>query len=104
MVEVATTLDVPIKLLWPKSVLFSDTRGFTMLGLGDVVVPGVFIALALRYDHHRFTVSNPNPSAPPKFPKPYFYSALFAYISGLITTMSVMHFFGKAQPALLYLR
>ena len=47
MVKVATTLDVPIKLLWPKSLIFSDSRGFTMLGLGDVVIPGTFIALAL---------------------------------------------------------
>lgn len=41
MVEVATKLDVPIKLLWPKSINFSDESGFTLLGLGDVVIPGV---------------------------------------------------------------
>ncbi|KAF8973303.1 signal peptide peptidase-domain-containing protein [Flammula alnicola] len=51
--KVATTLDVPIKLLWPKSMLFAGERGYTMLGLGDVVIPGTFIALALRYDHAR---------------------------------------------------
>lgn len=27
-----------------------------------------------------------------------------AYVAGLVMTMSVMHIFGKAQPALLYLR
>ncbi|EMD40546.1 hypothetical protein CERSUDRAFT_111145 [Gelatoporia subvermispora B] len=92
MVKVATTLDVPIKLLWAKSLTFSTERGFTMLGLGDIVVPGMFIAFALRYDAHRAKRGNP-----------YFRAALFAYVAGLVTTMSVMHFFKKAQPALLYL-
>jgi len=99
MVSVATSLDVPIKLLWPKSMSFASERGFTMLGLGDIVIPGVFVALALRYDHHRHSKS----SAQASFTKPYFYAALGAYISGLATTMTVMHVFGKAQPALLYL-
>lgn len=100
MVNVATSLDVPIKLLWPKSLSFTSERGFTMLGLGDVVIPGIFVALALRYDHHRHLKSSPQNS----FTKPYFYAALGAYISGLIVTMAVMHNFNAAQPALLYLR
>ncbi|KAJ7188285.1 peptidase A22B, signal peptide peptidase [Mycena filopes] len=99
MVKVATSLDVPIKLLWPKGLDFAGKHGYTMLGLGDVVIPGVFIALALRYDHHR--AGTPGPTV--GFRKPYFYAALAAYVAGLVTTMGVMHFFGKAQPALLYL-
>ncbi|KAJ7497283.1 peptidase A22B, signal peptide peptidase [Mycena latifolia] len=98
MVKVATSLDVPIKLLWPKSLAFAGSRGFTMLGLGDVVVPGVFIALGLRYDQHRAGAP-----ADGRFAKPYFYAGLAAYVVGLVTTMGVMHLFGKAQPALLYL-
>ncbi|KAG6842085.1 hypothetical protein C0991_002739 [Blastosporella zonata] len=101
MVKVATTLDVPIKLLWPKSLAFSTERGFTMLGLGDIVVPGTLVAFALRYDHHRaIQTKTPNPGS---FPKPYFYATLTAYFLGLVTTMCVMHFFKAAQPALLYL-
>ncbi|KAI1001850.1 hypothetical protein K3495_g6355 [Podosphaera aphanis] len=44
MTTVATTLDVPIKLVFP-----GPQRG-SMLGLGDVVIPGMMIALALRFD------------------------------------------------------
>lgn len=58
MVKVATNLDLPIKLLWPKSAIFSTSKGFTMLGLGDIVVPGLFISLALRYDYYRHMHSN----------------------------------------------
>ncbi|KAI0793199.1 signal peptide peptidase-domain-containing protein [Abortiporus biennis] len=104
MVKVATTLDVPIKLLWTKSMTFSTERGFTMLGLGDIVIPGMFVALALRYDNHKFTSSQQNQTLPPGvFKKPYFIAALSAYGLGLGTTMAVMHIFKAAQPALLYL-
>lgn len=44
MVTVATSLDVPIKLVFP-----GPKRG-GMLGLGDVVLPGIMMALALRFD------------------------------------------------------
>lgn len=43
MVTVATSLEVPIKLVLP------GPRG-GMLGLGDIVLPGVMMALALRFD------------------------------------------------------
>jgi minor histocompatibility antigen H13 len=44
MVTVATTIDGPIKLVFP-----GPERG-SMLGLGDVVLPGIMMALALRFD------------------------------------------------------
>jgi minor histocompatibility antigen H13 len=78
-----------------------------MLGLGDVVIPGLFISLALRYDYHMFqTLQQKKDSSSPQvtYPKPYFYAGLIAYVSGLVVTMTVMHTYQKAQPALLYLR
>ncbi|KAI0254114.1 signal peptide peptidase-domain-containing protein [Lactifluus subvellereus] len=99
MVSVATSLDLPMKVLWPKSIKFSAENGNMMLGLGDIVVPGMFISLALRYDHFRHTKAQP---AGP-FLKPYFTASLIAYMAGLVTTMTVMHVFRAAQPALLYL-
>ncbi|KAF6761175.1 signal peptide peptidase-domain-containing protein [Ephemerocybe angulata] len=108
MVQVATKLDLPIKILWPKSLLFSSVRGFTMLGLGDIVIPGIFVALALRYDYARYahkveSEQDRGSKTEQAVPKPYFYAALGAYVAGLMTTMLVMHVFHAAQPALLYL-
>ncbi|CAO1630881.1 unnamed protein product [Jaminaea pallidilutea] len=81
----------------------------TMLGLGDIVIPGIFIALALRFDQH-LHLRSLSPSArlnfsrsQTNFAKPYFTATLTAYIAGLVTTMAVMHTFKAAQPALLYL-
>lgn len=78
MVTVATKLDVPIKLLFPRpddgtcpkpigispesqemaeyQKCLAKKRTMAMLGLGDIVVPGIMIAYALRFDlynHYR---------------------------------------------------
>ncbi|BDD61583.1 hypothetical protein MPDQ_004592 [Monascus purpureus] len=53
MVTVATKLDVPIKLLFPRPPSPGeepDTISLAMLGLGDIVIPGMMIGLALRFD------------------------------------------------------
>ncbi|KAG0130783.1 signal peptide peptidase-domain-containing protein [Tuber indicum] len=98
MVTVATTLDVPIKLLFPRpSTSPGGPQALAMLGLGDVVIPGLVIAMALRYDLWRFYEKKP------EFSKFYFYMSLGGYFVGILTTLIVMHVFKHAQPALLYL-
>jgi len=91
MVAVAKGLNAPVKILFPKA-LGVKPLPLSMLGLGDIVIPGIFVALMLRFDakqglHHM----------------PYFYSNMAGYVLGLATTVAVMHFFDAAQPALLYL-
>jgi minor histocompatibility antigen H13 len=109
MVSVATNFDAPVKLLWPRDIiefLFTQTEDsrFTMLGLGDIVIPGIFVALCLRFDRHMSWKRNPvGQFRSTNFSKPYFTANLIAYIFGLGLTMVVMHFFKAAQPALLYL-
>ncbi|KAI2614987.1 signal peptide peptidase-domain-containing protein [Hypoxylon sp. NC1633] len=48
MVTVATKLEVPIKLV------FQGASKASMLGLGDIVLPGIFVALCLRFDHYMY--------------------------------------------------
>lgn len=95
MVTVARSFDGPIKVVWPKD-LFAATYQFSMLGLGDIVIPGLFIALLLRYDFKRS-------SGMKHFQAPYFNVSFIGYILGLAVTMFIMHVFRAAQPALLYL-
>ncbi|RWS04059.1 minor histocompatibility antigen H13-like protein [Dinothrombium tinctorium] len=94
MVTVAKSFEAPIKLIFPQDFLENGFAGtnFAMLGLGDIVVPGIFIALLLRYD-----VSLNRKSYT------YFYASFFAYVVGLVLTIVVMTIFKHAQPALLYL-
>ena len=91
MVAVAKNLNAPVKILFPKAVNVTPIP-VSMLGLGDIVIPGIFVALMLRFDAHLKLGSTP-----------YFASNLAAYVVGLGVTIGVMHFFDAAQPALLYL-
>lgn len=75
----------------------------SLLGLGDIVIPGFFLALLLRFDAHNAKVPYFPTDAHVSFPKPYFHSCLIGYILGMATTMFVMIKFQAAQPALLYL-
>ena len=187
MITVATKLDIPAKLLFPRPRGPDDDpnkEALSMLGLGDVVLPGMMIGLALRFDLYLFylrkqtrgkkidndvamaakvvgtaadqdtmdaqenvafeetglktedktehktnNVSSEIVKAPWRsatgtwgerfwlgrfsgtedhlegsaFPKTYFHAALAGYIFGMVCTLSVMHVYIHAQPALLYL-
>ncbi|KAL6651142.1 hypothetical protein ACP70R_010067 [Stipagrostis hirtigluma subsp. patula] len=83
MVSVAKSFDAPIKV--------NAARPFSMLGLGDIVIPGIFVALALRFDVSRGIKNR------------YFNSAFLGYTVGLTVTIVVMNWFQAAQPALLYI-
>lgn len=57
MITVATKLDIPAKLLFPRPRGPDDDpdkEALSMLGLGDVVLPGIMIGLALRFDLYLF--------------------------------------------------
>ena len=59
----------------------------SLLGLGDVVLPGLFIALILRFDENRKPGS-----------RTYFYTVLVAYLIGLAATYIAMVWSEHAQP------
>lgn len=106
MVTVAKSLDGPIKILFPRSLTPDPESGkldMSLLGLGDIVIPGFFLALLLRFDAHIANVPVFPTDLHVSFPKPYFHSALLGYVIGLATTLYVMIVFEAAQPALLYL-
>ena len=89
MLTVATKFDGPIKLLFPKNALSGEEWQFSLLGLGDIVLPGLFIAFLYRFDiaqKNRFPVN--------------FYCNLVAYFLGLATTIVVMHVFEHGQVSL----
>lgn len=112
MVTVAKNLDGPIKLMFPKIFNWETQKDFNMIGLGDIVIPGIFVALMVRFDYMRalrvmkdklvdeknntivkFTISRFNT----------FLWTFFGYFMGILSTLVVMNVFMHAQPALLYL-
>lgn len=82
MVTVAKSLDIPAKLLFPRPAGPRDDPGkqaLAMLGLGDIVLPGIIIGLALRFDLYLFYLRKQShrdrlellerPSSPETLPK-----------------------------------
>jgi len=92
MVTVAKKFDAPIKVIWPKA------TGFSLLGLGDIVIPGIFVALMLRFDYYLYKKYKTG-----VFAKTYFYMTFAFYVIGLVLTIVVLHIFRAGQPALLYI-
>jgi len=102
MTTVAKSINAPILLMFPQDLIvhgWRDASKHGMLGLGDIVIPGIFIALLHRFDNH-ITEDNKKTEKKKRY---YFIATIFAYMIGLFLTIGVMHFFKAAQPALLYL-
>lgn len=80
-----------------------------MLGLGDVVMPGLLLCFVLRYDAYKKTQLMPG-GCEAGVPPPrhlsrisYFHCSLIGYFLGLLTATVSSEVFKAAQPALLYL-
>jgi minor histocompatibility antigen H13 len=99
MVTVAKNIDAPIKLMFPKGWGADGIPEFSMLGLGDIVIPGIFIALCIRFE----AAQGIKKDKANKFPTPIFNATMFGYLLGIGVTMFIMYTFDSAQPALLYL-
>lgn len=99
MVTVAKNLDIPIKLLYPYDL--NGERKFSMLGLGDIVIPGIFVSICLKYDIDRAIKNKLKNLTEIKLP--YFNICFVGYILGIVATFSALLIFNHAQPALLYL-
>eukprot|EP00960_Hanusia_phi_P075002 768357-Hanusia_phi.AAC.3 len=100
MVTVAKSFQAPIKLVFPRDWSAPVGQQFSMLGLGDIVIPGLFIALLLRWDIARAVKQGKTITEGCKV---FFYTNFIAYILGLVMTVVFMIWFKAAQPALLYL-
>jgi hypothetical protein len=61
---------------------------------GDIVIPGLFVALLLRDDATRARVSTPlGLPCYSSFPQPHFAAQVLAYALGLIATVAVVFLF-----------
>ncbi|KAF7994717.1 hypothetical protein HCN44_004189 [Aphidius gifuensis] len=106
VVREAPKLSLPGKLVFPS---MHQAGHFSMLGLGDVVMPGLLLCFVLRYDAYKKSQLIPG-GCEAGVPPPrhlgrisYFHCSLIGYFLGLLTATVSSEIFKAAQPALLYL-
>ena len=123
MLTVAKGIDAPIKLIFPKDYSGEENK-FSLLGLGDIIIPGIFVSLCLRFDILKSVdkqelieviedekdgsgdkggVARFLYEAAANAPKSYFIAVLIGYLMAIVATIIVMFAFDHGQPALLYL-
>lgn len=92
--SLANTLDLPILLMFPKSIITTTSGGgsaaaaassgpeFALLDVADIVIPGIFLALMLRFDQAMQRKLNV-----------YFYATLLGYVCGIFLASTVLILF-----------
>ncbi|KAM4602753.1 signal peptide peptidase-like 2A isoform 2-T2 [Polymixia lowei] len=87
--KLPVVMRVPRFLAWAQNLCGMQ---FSILGYGDIIVPGLLVAYCSRFDVWINSTK-----------KVYFVSCCIAYLLGMIVTFAVMLLTGMGQPALLYL-
>ena len=96
MVKAATSMNIPIKIEMP--IIFSQNpiKDCMLLGMGDIVLPGVIIKYCHRFDLMKKKIDK---SYKGKF---YLFNILL-YVVSLILAMLMMFVFDHSQPVLFYI-
>ncbi|CAM8890847.1 hypothetical protein QQ045_024155 [Rhodiola kirilowii] len=95
-------LELPVKIVFPRNLLDGAFTGgtatdFTMLGLGDMAIPAMLMALVLCFDHQKSKEMGNTSKVK------YIWYALPGYASGLLIALAAGILSNSPQPALLYL-
>merc|ERR1719159_1978088 len=80
MVSVAMGVDAPIKLMFPRDLGGCGFLRHSMLGLGDIVLPGIFIAFLAKFDAVKI-----GEKASTSFV--YLNTVMVSYVLSLVTTV-----------------
>ena len=84
MMVVATGLDIPIKLVMPHLTNNFPTTACSLLGLGDILIPGIFICFMSRFGTEVVKTEI------------YFYAAIISYTIALLTCGASLWIFNAA--------
>eukprot|EP00727_Mastigamoeba_balamuthi_P011595 m51a1_g7058 hypothetical protein (331) ;mRNA; f:167327-168585 len=92
----------PILLSFPRWI----DSGFNLLGLGDIILPGVYLSFLYRMDvlkEHLLDTGMRQQRKRYRWLEFYFPTGLAAYFLSLVWTMIMLVILKRGQPALLYL-
>ncbi|VVC30112.1 Peptidase A22B, signal peptide peptidase [Cinara cedri] len=92
MAIVNKSFHAPTKIIFPLDLLENgifDANNFAVLSLGDIVIPGIFMAFLLRFDQSLKRKINI-----------YFNASFLAYLLGLLAIVIEMCIYKTTQPTL----
>jgi len=101
-------LELPVKLVFPRNLLGGIVPGtspgdYMMLGLGDMAIPGMLLALVHFFDNRKHKDANIPSDVSPSKRQNYVWHALTGYGVGLVAALAAGILSQSPQPALLYL-
>ncbi|MQL84194.1 hypothetical protein Taro_016693 [Colocasia esculenta] len=101
-------LELPVKLVFPRNLMggvfaSGNPTDYMMLGLGDMAIPGMLLALVFSFDHRKSRDITTPVDAPSSKGHKYVWYALSGYAIGLVTALAAGILTHSPQPALLYL-
>nr|ACU22826.1 unknown [Glycine max] len=101
-------LELPVKIVFPRNLLGGVVPGenaadFMMLGLGDMAIPGMLLALVLCFDYRKSRDTVNLLELHSSKGHKYTWYALPGYAIGLVTALAAGVLTHSPQPALLYL-
>ena len=100
MMSVATRFEAPIKIMIPKFMGERPSTTCSMLGLGDIVIPGIYIGYLIRFAR-LMTITNleeikKNDEAKPMYTTLYRNAALAAYTIALFICGTCLYLYQSA--------
>ncbi|KAI4351723.1 hypothetical protein L6164_006050 [Bauhinia variegata] len=101
-------LELPVKIVFPRNLLGGVVPGenatdFMMLGLGDMAIPAMLLAVVLCFDHRNSSSTVNLFELHSSKGHKYIWFALPGYAIGLVTALAAGVLTHSPQPALLYL-
>lgn len=101
-------LELPVKIVFPRNLLGGVVPGynavdFMMLGLGDMAIPSMLLALVLCFDNRKSKDSVYPMDLQQSKGFKYIWYAVAGYSVGLVTALAAGILTHSPQPALLYL-
>ena len=104
MVVAATSIQIPIKIEFP--ILFSNNpiKNCMLLGLGDILLPGMIIKYSRRFDLLKKRMEKKKVGVRKKRSKiSFYYFNLLLYFISVAAAMIMMFVFNHGQPVLFYI-
>ena len=99
MNTISSEIKSPMKMIFP-----TMKNTFTSIGLGDIIIPGIYLSTLFHYDYDINLEYNKGNTVHFSFCNfIYFHMGIIAYFLGIFFSYTAVILFHTTQPALIYI-